>query len=78
LVLDEPTEGIQPNLVQDIARTIRRLCREMGMTVLLVEQKVPFARNLADSFIILDRGHVVREGLMEGLDNETIRNFLTV
>ena len=78
LILDEPTEGIQPNIVQDIAKTIRRLCREMGMTVILVEQKVPFARNLADSFMIMDRGRVVSEGRMDGLDNETIRDYLTV
>ncbi|MDR1518571.1 MAG: urea ABC transporter ATP-binding subunit UrtE [Planctomycetota bacterium] len=78
LILDEPTEGIQPNLVQDIAKAIRRLCREMGMTVILVEQKLPFARNLADSFVILDRGHVVKEGRMAGLDSDAIRDFLTV
>jgi urea transport system ATP-binding protein len=78
LILDEPTEGIQPNIVQDIAKIIRRLCREMGMTVILVEQKVPFARSLADSFLIMERGRVVREGRMDGLDNDTIRDYLTV
>ena len=78
LILDEPTEGIQPNIVRDIAGTIRRLCREMDMTVLLVEQKVPFARGLADTFAIMERGHLVREGAMAGLDHETVRNFLSV
>jgi urea transport system ATP-binding protein len=78
LILDEPTEGIQPNIVQDIAQTIRRLGRDMGLTVMLVEQKVPFARNLADKFMIMDRGSLVRDGRMSELDNGTIRDFLSV
>lgn len=78
MILDEPTEGIQPNIVQDIARTIRRLCGEMNMTVLLVEQKVPFARAVADSYAIMERGHVVRDGSMAGLDGDTIRSYLAV
>ncbi len=78
MILDEPTEGIQPNIVQDIAQTIRRMCREMGMTVILVEQKVPFARAIADRFVIMERGHAVRDGSMQGLDSETVRSFLTV
>ncbi|MDR2390219.1 MAG: urea ABC transporter ATP-binding subunit UrtE [Planctomycetota bacterium] len=78
LILDEPTEGIQPNIVREIAKTIRRLCGEMGMTVILVEQKIPFARSLADSFMIMDRGRIVKEGRMGGLDSGTIRDYLTV
>ena len=54
IILDEPTEGIQPNIVRDIATTIRRLNEEMGLTVLLVEQKVPFARRMADTYMIMD------------------------
>ena len=56
LILDEPTEGIQPNIVQEIGDIILRLNREKGLTVLLVEQKLPFARKVADHFCILDRG----------------------
>lgn len=78
LVLDEPTEGIQPNIVREIADTIRRLNRELGLTVLLVEQKVPFARRMADDFAIMERGHIVRSGSMSGLDHEMVRRFLSV
>src|SRR5690606_11553839 len=58
LILDEPTEGIQPNIVRDIGNVIRKLNREMGLTVLLVEQKLPFARKVADDFFIMERGHM--------------------
>jgi len=78
LILDEPTEGIQPNVVQEIADIIGRLNREQGMTVLLVEQKLPFARKLGDSFVILDRGRVVADGSMESLNDALIKEYLTV
>ena len=78
LILDEPTEGIQPNIVRDIATTIRRLNEEMGLTVLLVEQKVPFARRMADTYMIMDRGHIVSQGDMRGLDDATVKAFLSV
>ena len=78
LILDEPTEGIQPNIVRDIATTIRRLNEEMGLTVLLVEQKVPFARRMADTYMIMDRGHIVSQGGMHGLDDATVKAFLSV
>lgn len=78
LILDEPTEGIQPNIVQDIGNIITRLKDELGITILLVEQKLPFARAVADRFIILDRGHSVAHGEMETLDEQLIREYLTV
>ncbi len=78
LVLDEPTEGIQPNIVREIADTIRSLNSKLGITVLLVEQKVPFARRMADSYAIMNRGSVARTGRMQGLDAETVRQFLSV
>jgi urea transport system ATP-binding protein len=78
LVLDEPTEGIQPNIVQGIAAVIRRLMAERGLTVLLVEQKVPFARNVADSYAIMERGCITASGTMKGLDAATVREFLSV
>ena len=78
LILDEPTEGIQPNIVRDIATTIGRLNEEMGLTVLLVEQKVPFARRMADTYMIMDRGHIVSQGDMRGLDDATVKAFLSV
>ena len=78
LMLDEPTEGIQPNIVREIGDIIRRLNQEQGLTVLLVEQKLPFARRVADHFTILDRGRVVASGPMDSLDDELVREYLTV
>ncbi|NHI02089.1 MULTISPECIES: urea ABC transporter ATP-binding subunit UrtE [Oceanimonas] len=78
LILDEPGEGIQPNIVADIGRVIRRLMEEDGLTVLLVEQKLPFARKYADRFVILDRGRRVAEGEIDGLSDDLVRQHLTV
>ncbi len=78
LILDEPTEGIQPNVVQEIADIVNRLSRDMGLTVLLVEQKLPFARRMGDRFAILDRGRLVATGDMPELGEELIREYLTV
>jgi len=78
LILDEPTEGIQPNIVQEIGDIILRLNREIGLTVLLVEQKLPFARKVADHFCILDRGRSVAAGEMAQLNDDLIRHYLTV
>lgn len=78
LILDEPTEGIQPSIVQEIGDVIRKLNREIGLTVLLVEQKLPFVRRVADSFIILDRGSVAASAETADLNDELIKKYLTV
>lgn len=78
LILDEPTEGIQPNVVAEIGDIIRRLNQEIGLTVLLVEQKLPFARKVADRFCILDRGRQVASGDMSTLDDKLVKEYLTV
>ena len=78
LILDEPTEGIQPNIVRDIGEVIRKLNSELGLTVLLVEQKLPFARRAAEHFFIMERGRVVANGEMDMLDDELIQRYLTV
>lgn len=78
LILDEPTEGIQPNIVRDIGEVIRKLNREMGLTVLLVEQKLPFARRTADDFFIMERGRVMAEGPIADLSDELVQQYLTV
>ncbi len=77
LILDEPTEGIQPNIVHEIGDIIIRLNRE-GLSVLLVEQKLPFARRVADTFCIMDRGHTVAEGKMADLGDDLVRRHLVV
>lgn len=78
LILDEPTEGIQPNIVHEIGDTIARLNREFGMTVLLVEQKLPLARRVADRFYVLDKGRAVANGAIGELDDDLVRRYLTV
>ncbi|MCP5231098.1 MAG: urea ABC transporter ATP-binding subunit UrtE [Zoogloeaceae bacterium] len=78
LVLDEPTEGIQPNIVHEIGDLIIRLRSELGLTVLLVEQKLPFARRVADRFCILDRGRQVAAGEIAELSDELVHEYLTV
>jgi urea transport system ATP-binding protein len=78
LILDEPTEGIQPNIVHEIGDIIRRLNRELGLTVILVEQKLPFARRVADRFILMERGRPMAQGAMADLGDDLVRQYLTV
>ncbi|MGY6213819.1 urea ABC transporter ATP-binding subunit UrtE [Methylolobus aquaticus] len=78
LILDEPTEGIQPNIVREIGDVIIRLNREMGVTVLLVEQKLPFARRVADHFVIMEKGRNVASGPMGDLNDDIVQRFLSV
>ena len=78
LILDEPTEGIQPNIVHEIGDIIIRLNQEKGLTILLVEQKLPFARRVAQNFCILDKGRNVATDAMENLGEEIIISYLTV
>ncbi|NLS15381.1 urea ABC transporter ATP-binding subunit UrtE [Rhizobium sp. P40RR-XXII] len=78
LVLDEPTEGIQPSIIKDIGRAIRYLRDSTGMAILLVEQYLDFCRELADYVYIMDRGEIVHEGLAETLDTPEARRHLTV
>ena len=78
LILDEPTEGIQPNIVHEIGDIIRQLSHDIGLTVLLVEQKLPIVRRIADNFAILDRGRKVADGQIDELSDELIRKYLTV
>jgi urea transport system ATP-binding protein len=78
LILDEPTEGIQPNIVREIGEVIMRLNREKGLTVLLVEQKLPFARRIGTHLRILDKGRMVVSGSISDLTDEVVREHLTV
>ncbi|GGD36514.1 urea ABC transporter ATP-binding subunit UrtE [Aureimonas glaciei] len=78
LVLDEPTEGIQPSIIKDIGRAIRYLKEQSGLAILLVEQYLDFCRELADKVYIMDRGEIVFEGVAEDLDRPEVRKHLTV
>ena len=77
LLLDEPTEGIQPSIVLEIEEAIRQL-HASGLTILLVEQYLELALRLADRFVILDAGEVVRSGTAEELGDESVRGLLAV
>ena len=78
LILDEPNEGIQPNIVQQIGDVITRLNKEDGLTVVLVEQKLGFARKVGQTFHLMEKGRVVASDKMEGLSEELIKKHLSV
>ena len=78
LILDEPTEGIQPNVIKDIARVIRHLAKDRGMALVLVEQYFEFARSLADRIAVMVRGEVALEGPAHDLDDAAVQKLLTV
>jgi urea transport system ATP-binding protein len=78
LMLDEPTEGIQPSIVLDIEDAIRRIRKELGLAVLLVEQYLEFAERLADTYVIMAKGAVVARGETRALRPEMVRQHLAV
>ena len=78
LILDEPTEGIQPSIIQDIGRAISYLRDKGEMAIVLVEQYFEFARDLADSFTVMDRGEVVLAGGKADMNEADVRRHLTV
>ena len=78
LILDEPTEGIQPNIVHEIGDIVLKLNKDEGLTVLLVEQKLPFARRVASEFCILDKGRRVAAGSIGELTDQVVRSHLSV
>jgi urea transport system ATP-binding protein len=78
LILDEPCEGIQPNIVHQIGDVILKLNKEENLTVLLVEQKLPFARRVGKEFTIMNNGRSVAHGVMQDLNDDLIKQHLTV
>jgi urea transport system ATP-binding protein len=78
LILDEPTEGIQPNIVHEIGDIILKLNQEEGLTVLLVEQKLPFARRVASEFCIVEKGRRVAAGAINELTDRVVGAHLSV
>lgn len=78
LVLDEPTEGIQPSIIKDIGRTITYLRQRGGMAILLVEQYFDFAKELADQWYVMDRGEVTLQGTRATMDEDEIRRRMSV
>jgi len=78
LILDEPTEGIQPSIIKDIERVIRLLAGRGDMAILLVEQYLEFARDLADSYAVMDRGEIVLTGRGEEMVEADVRRYIAV
>src|SRR5262249_15298475 len=78
LILDEPTEGIQPSIIKDIERVIRTLSERGNMAILLVEQYFDFARDLANAYYVMQRGEIVLSGRREDMDEAAVRSYLTV
>jgi len=78
LILDEPTEGIQPSIIKDIDRAIRTLTAAGDMAILLVEQYYDFAKSLADQYVVLSRGEVVKAGRGADMDADDVRRYLAV
>ena len=78
LLLDEPTDGIQPNIVAEIGETLEMLNKKLGITVILTEQHIKVARKLGDNFIMMDNGMIVASGPITGLTDEVIEKHMTV
>ncbi len=78
LILDEPTEGIQPSIIKDIGRVIERLAERGDMAILLVEQYFEFARDLAAAYVVMQRGEIVLSGRQSDMDEAAARAYLTV
>jgi urea transport system ATP-binding protein len=78
LILDEPTEGIQPSIIKEIAQTLNVLRHERGFAVVVSEQVLSFALDLADRFLVIDRGRIVHEEVRANLDQDKVKSFLTV
>ena len=78
LILDEPTEGIQPSIIKDIERAIRTLAESGEMAILLVEQYYDFARSLADQYLVMERGEIAARGAGADMDRDDVRRLLAV
>ncbi len=76
LILDEPTEGIQPSIIKDIERAIRSLAGELS--ILLVEQYYDFAKSLADQYLVMERGEIIARGVGADMDRDNVRGLLSV
>jgi urea transport system ATP-binding protein len=78
LLLDEPTEGIQPSIIKDIGRVIRQLAARQTMAIVLVEQYLDFAAELADHYVVMERGEVIARGLGKNMDADGVRKMVAI
>ena len=78
LILDEPTEGIQPSIIKELSKTLNVLRKERGFAIVVSEQVLSFALDLADRFLVIDRGRIVHDEARAQLDQDRVRSFLTI
>ncbi|RLM22283.1 urea ABC transporter ATP-binding subunit UrtE [Brenneria alni] len=78
LILDEPTEGIQPSVIKEIGAVIRQLAQRGDMAILLVEQFYDFAAELADSYLVMSRGEIVQRGCGEDMEKDGVRGLVAI
>lgn len=78
LMLDEPTEGIQPNIVEELVHILNRIAKDMNVAIILVEQNINFARKFADSYMIMHKGTIVDNGRIEDISDEVVKKYLAV
>ena len=78
LILDEPTEGIQPNVVAEIAHILNRIKNEMGVTIIVVEQNYRFCRKIADKFVMIQKGRIEASGTRDEMSDELVKKYLAV
>jgi urea transport system ATP-binding protein len=78
LILDEPTEGIQPSIIKDIGRVIRMLADRGTMAIILVEQFYDFAAELADQYLVMERGEIIRRGRGKDMEAEGVRQLMSI
>jgi urea transport system ATP-binding protein len=78
LILDEPTEGIQPSIIKDIGRVIRMLADRGDMAIVLVEQYYDFAQELADAYVVMERGSVLAQGKGANMETDGVRNMVAI
>ena len=78
LMLDEPTEGIQPNIVEEMVHILKRVAADMNVAIILVEQNINFARKFADDYMIMHKGSIVDSGRIENISDDTIKKYLAV
>ena len=78
IILDEPTEGIQPSIIQDMARTLKRIRDERGLSIMVSEQVLSFVMDVADRILVIEKGEIVHEEAGEGANQEKIAGYLSV
>jgi urea transport system ATP-binding protein len=78
LILDEPTEGIQPSIIKDIGRVIRMLADRKTMAIILVEQYYDFAEELADQYLVMERGEIIQRGRGKDMESEGVRQLMSI